>query len=234
MLLIVAGLFLLSNEAPLAPAYVSADYESRDPQYVDCLRLIASDLEIGRIGAQQWAVEGGGAPAQHCLAIADIAAGFPGLGAVRLMELADRTDAGDEIVRARIRTQAAVAFLDAGNNPAALAAINDALIPTEPYLADLDLIAAAVFAEQEDWRKAEEAVTRAEEAETVSADGFVIRARARAALARDDAAAEDVIAALKLDPENLDALVLRGELMQRGIYIKATYRQRDEQASETR
>ena len=35
--------------------------------------------------------------------------------------------------------------------------------------------------------------------------------------------ADDVIAALRIDPTNLDALVLRGDLSQKGVDIRADY-----------
>ncbi|MGH8390384.1 MAG: hypothetical protein ACRESJ_33750, partial [Pseudomonas sp.] len=129
MSLLAALLFALTPEAPYLAPYLTAaaEVEGANPRYVDCIKLIEEDVEIGRIAAQQWALEGGGPAAQHCLAIADIAAGFPRLGAVRLMTLSDRPQAGDATARARIKAEAALAFLDAGASDFAEEALIGAL-----------------------------------------------------------------------------------------------------------
>src|SRR5690606_19581999 len=84
---------------------------SLSPRYADCIQFVEADLDIGRIAAQQWVSEGGGSEARHCLAIADLKAGFPKLSALRLEEIAQRKDAGDDYVRARVLSQAAEAWL---------------------------------------------------------------------------------------------------------------------------
>lgn len=220
----------LTPEAPLLPAYTSSQlaetYEIQDPQYVDCIRLIARDLEIGRIGAQQWSVEGGGAAAQHCLAVADLAAGFPKLAAVRLTELAARQDAGSPETRALILGQAALAWLDATDPAEAAATVRDAqeiIARNKGPLPELTIVAAKVFAANDEWQAVVEAVDEAEEAGMATPEAYVLRGRANMALAKDSQAADDVVKALKLEPFDLDALVLRGELIQKGIPINMTF-----------
>ena len=186
------------------------------------MQLVIEDVEEGRAGAQRWASEGGGAPAQHCLAIADLAAGFPKLAAIRLRELAERSDAGDETARARVLAEAALAWLEAGEireAENALAAAK-ARAPGSP---ELDFVAAKIYAADNRWQAAADAVSAAEEKGATSAESFLIRARAHRALGRDDDAAHDVVAALTLDPLNVDALTLRGELRQAGVEIEAYY-----------
>ena len=156
---------LLTPEAPYEAPYLAAapeaHYEGLSPRYRDCVAHIAADLEIGRIAAQQWAEEGGGAQAQHCLAIADIAAGFPKLGAGRLETLSARPDAGDEETRARILAQAALAWLDADKSENASRALDGAL-QYAPELAELQIVAANVHAATQAWQAAADAVTAAE------------------------------------------------------------------------
>ncbi|MFQ5562177.1 MAG: hypothetical protein ACE5FO_01270 [Parvularculaceae bacterium] len=221
----LAALSALAAALPSTPAQTN-DAE-RNPRYQDCIALLEEDQEIGRIAARQWYADGGGAPALHCLAVADLAAGFPKLAAVRLMELADRSDAGDDHVRARILSQAAKAWLEAGETEQAESALQ-AAFRHAPGSGELELTAAEVYAAGERWQDTADAVTRAEEAGFVSVKGFVLRARSLIALTDYHAAAEDVVRALKIDPFDIDALVLRGELQQRGVVINANYRRAGE------
>lgn len=209
------SLIALLSAFSYAPAEAS-------PRYVDCLTLIEADLELGRRAAQQWASEGGGAPAQHCLALADLAAGFSKLSAARLEDLANRDDAGDELVRARILAQAGEAWVRAGETRQAERAL-DAAFALAPEAGELHLTAARIYAEDEEWQRVERAVTAAEESGFVSSDAYVLRGRAFAALGDFRAAADDVVNALTLDPVNIDALTLRGEIQQTGINIEVLY-----------
>lgn len=210
----VAALFMLAASVA-APA-------DANPRYLDCVTLVEADLEIGRIAAQQWAAEGGGADAQHCLAIADIAAGFPKLGAARLEDIAQRKDAGDDYVRARLLAQAAFAWLQAGEIAFAQAAMENAFA-LAPDSGELQLTAAKIHAAQERWQKVVDAVTIAEQAGFFSPDAYVLRGRAYTQLGDYETAAQDVVNALTLDPVNVDALVLRGELQQTGVVIDVFY-----------
>jgi tetratricopeptide (TPR) repeat protein len=225
-MLILTLVALLTPEAPLLPAYLASDV-SAGTRHQECVRLIVEDLQQGREAAQRWALEGGGAPAQHCLAIADLAAGYPRLSAARLTEIAARTDAGDDTARARVLAEAALAWLDAGDISQAEDAINIAKARA-PSLRELDFVMAKIFAADNRWQAAADAVSAAEEKGVKAAEAYVIRARAYRALGRDDAAAEDVVAALALEPLNIEALTLRGELRQAGIEIEAYYSDAEE------
>ncbi|MHA7873109.1 MAG: hypothetical protein ACX939_12225 [Hyphococcus sp.] len=194
--------------------------EGASPRYLDCVTLVQADLEVGRLAAQQWAGEGGGADAQHCLALADIAAGYPKLGAARLEEIAQRKDAGDDFVRARLLAQASFAWLQANEIDFAEKAIEKAFALV-PDSGELHLTAAKVFAAKERWQKVDSSVSKAEQAGFVSAQTYVLRGRARYNLGAYESAAKDVVNALTLDPVNVEALVLRGDLQQTGIVIEA-------------
>lgn len=213
-------LLLLTPEAPTVVQ--AAVPESPDPEYAACVAAVGDNVETGRELATRWASEGGGAPAQHCLAIADLAAGFPKSAAMRLEELAERSDAGDVLVRARILSQAALAWVEAGEPLEADRTIEQAFA-LAPDAGELYLAAAKVYAANDRQQATIDAITLAENAGFVSADGYVLRARAHFMLAQYHRAAEDDVAALKIDPFNLDALVLRGELAQAGIAIDADY-----------
>jgi len=204
------------------PAYLSPgeiNLDGMSARYKNCIRLIVENVELGRRGAAQWASEGGGAPALHCLAIGDLAAGFPKLAAIRLTELAERSDAGEASARARIAAEAALAWLDAEDPAAAGRALETArsLAPDEPELLILE---AFIHEASGKSSAAADAITRAEKAGVTTAEGYLVRARARRALGDIHAAAEDVAAALNLDPLNIDALTMRGDLAAAGVTIE--------------
>ncbi len=201
---------------PLLALQAAAELIS--PRYADCVELVNADLDLGRIAAQQWVGEGGGAEARHCLALADLKAGFPKLAALRLEEIAQRKDAGDDYVRARLLSQAAQAWLTANETQQAQNAIDQALALV-PDSGELYLTAAKVYAAQERWQDVINAVNTAEENSLGSAATFVLRGRARYVFGAYELAANDVVAALSLDPRNVDALVLRGDLAQAGVPI---------------
>lgn len=197
---------------------LAASAEIVSPRYADCINLVEADLELGRVAAQQWVGEGGGAEARHCLSVADLKAGFPKLAALRLEEISQRKDAGDDYVRARLLSQAAEAWLEADEPDFAEAALEKGLALV-PDSAELQLTAAKVYAAQERWQEVITAVSTAEDGAFVSAETYVLRGRGRLIVGDGERAAEDVVAALTLDPTNVDALVLRGDLAQVGVEI---------------
>ncbi|MEL7487068.1 MAG: hypothetical protein AAGJ87_07630 [Pseudomonadota bacterium] len=221
---LLAAAAMITPEAPFDASDASnPSFHARSNRYQDCIALIEEDVEIGRLAAQQWTDEGGAAPAVHCLAVADLAAGFPKLAALRLADAANRLDAGDILVRARLQEQAARAWLEAGEPAFAREAIDNAQ-KLAPNSGELSLTAGLVSAAQEQWQSTIDAITAAEEQGVSTIAGFIARARAYKALLQNKEAAEDVVAALKINPFDLDALVLRGELQQLGIAIDANYR----------
>ncbi len=208
------------NFIALLSAFTLAPIDASD-RYLDCLVAIEEDLELGRRAAQLWAAEGGGANAQHCLAMADIAAGFSKLAAARLEEIAQRNDAGDDFVRARLYAQASEAWLEAN----ALAAAETALAAAfehAPGAGELHLTEAKVFAAQNRWQEVAVAVTKAEKAGFISVEAFIARGRAHLAVGNPEAAAEDVVAALSMEPTNIDALTLRGDVQRAGVAIEVS------------
>ncbi|MEO1252586.1 MAG: hypothetical protein AAFW81_09595 [Pseudomonadota bacterium] len=193
--------------------------EDASERYVDCLLLIENDLETGRRAAQIWTQEGGGADAQHCLAMADIAAGFPKLAAARLEMIAQRKDAGDDFVRARLLAQAAEAWLAGDKADFAEEAIAAAL-EHSPGAGELHLTAALVYAAKEAWPQVIENADTAEEAGFFSVDVYVARGRAKLAIGDTEAAAQDVVAALSINAFDIDALTLRGDVQRAGVGIE--------------
>ena len=213
------GFLALLSAFTLAP-------DSASDRYLDCLLLIEEDVEVGRRAAQLWAGEGGGADAQHCLAMADIAAGFEKLGAARLADIAERKDAGDDYVRARLLAQAAEAWLEAGEPDEAAAAI-EAAFAYAPDSGELHLTAAKTHAAKGKWHQAIAAVSTAEQAGFASADAYVVRGKGRLKIGDTEAAAEDVVRALSIEPTNIDALTLRGDVQRAGVAIDVGLREQN-------
>ncbi len=226
------SVFLFAAFTPEAPYDVqdrsNPDFGQNGDRYESCVKAVNTDIDTGRMIAEQWANQGGGARAAHCLAVADLAAGYPKLAAIRLIEASERPDAGDILIRARLLEQAAQAWLEAENPKNALSAIIQA-IKLAPNSGELRLTAGIIHAANEEWRKTIEAISAAEEQGFTSASGYVARARAYKSLLKNRQAAEDVVAVLKTDPFNLDALVIRGELHQLGIEINANYKRKPSQ-----
>ena len=191
-------------------------------RYQDCIAMLEEDVEIGRIAASQWVTGGGGAPAQHCLAIADLRAGFPKLAAVRLTELTERKDAGDGLIRARYLEQASMAWLEAEEPGQALDTIKQAQI-LAPNSGELSLTAGLIYAKNEQWQATINSIDAAQAQGFQSVASLIARGNAFKALTKYREAADDVVAALSIDPFHLDALVLRGELQQLGVAIEANY-----------
>ncbi|MEO0614372.1 MAG: hypothetical protein AAFY83_13785 [Pseudomonadota bacterium] len=220
-----------SNEDPATPTSnetprrVSLIYQAL-PRYEACIAGVRDDLSNGLIKARRWVSDGGGPPAIHCLAIAELAGDTPRLAAIRLSELAERPAAGDAQTRATISAQAAEVFLGLNRPDAAL----DALTPAfalAPDAGDLFALAARIHVARRRWQQAVDAVDQAEALGFRSLLGLVARARGLKELTQFELAAEDVAAALRIDPFFLDALVLRGELAQTGIQINTNFRRRE-------
>ncbi|MEO1015201.1 MAG: hypothetical protein AAFX08_08445 [Pseudomonadota bacterium] len=218
---------LLSPEAPPQPDFLTraaaARYETSADQYADCVALIAENPELGEASARAWMIDGGGAPALHCAAVAHLALDRPRLAAVRLLELSERSDVGDDDARATVLGEAALAWVEA-EEPGFAEEAAEAALASAPWRADLAIVAAKAHASAGSWQAAADAVTAAEDGDAKTAEAYIIRARAKRALGKDEEAAEDVVRALQLNPFDLDALVLRGELIQAGVIINANYR----------
>jgi predicted Zn-dependent protease len=223
MLSVLSSSFALFALTPEAPALYAEVVEGRpNERYRDCVRSVETLPEEGRKVAERWATDGGGAPAEHCLALAELATGHPKIAAARLEQLASRSDAGDLLVRARILSQSSLAFIEADLLSEAESAANAAMAAA-PNAPELFLTRAQVYFAQKRFQAAIEDVTAAEKEGFVSPRGYVVRGKARRALTNYRDAADDVVAALTLDPLNIDALTLRGDLAQNGVDIEAYY-----------
>ncbi|MEM9988911.1 MAG: hypothetical protein AAF723_05265 [Pseudomonadota bacterium] len=185
------------------------------PSYDSCAALAEQDPGAGRAQAEAWMADGGGRPAKHCLALATLGLGSPASAGAILAELAE-AERADPGVAARLYVQSAEAFMQAGRRDDALAALRE----TYKIIADapeVHMAAATIYATAEEWEGVVLTLNALERYADLSADAFALRARAYVERGDTLKAAKDVKKALKLDPLLVDALVLRGELLQAGV-----------------
>lgn len=181
-------------------------------RYEACLMEIDDDperaMETGRI----WKAQGGGWSADHCIALAVVASGTYSEGASRLMSAAESAVNVHDQIRAVMMGQAGDAWLAAGDETAALSAFTRGrfFAPTDAGLA---LGQAEAALEMEDWAMVEAAAEEAIALDAALADAWRLRGRARLARSDFDGAQADMEQARALAPEDINVLVLRGDIL---------------------
>jgi len=186
--------------------------------YQQCLARVDKDPAAAKEFALNWTLTGGDSAATHCVAMADLALGNLRYSAGRILQLADEERQRDTIAAASLYLQGTEILLAIPDAAMALEAANAGLeiAPTDMAL-HVSLGHALIDLKR--WAEAEAALVTAMEFGRLDATGRTLRARARIEQDRLELAAYDVVAALRLDPHFVDALVLRGELIQRGMII---------------
>ncbi|ADM09157.1 hypothetical protein PB2503_05417 [Parvularcula bermudensis HTCC2503] len=180
-----------------------------------CTALSISSPQAALDYAEAWLAERGGRPAEHCLALAHLANGRDRQAADRLKSLADR-EREDPGIAARLYIQAAEAYMSGGARSEAFEMLRSAygLAGDAP---SLHMAAAGIYATGQQWEGVILSLSALSRHAALSADALSLRARAYLEEGQIQRAAEDVQAALAIDPYLVDALVLRGDLIQRGV-----------------
>lgn len=201
-----ASLGLVVPETPQGPR-----------SYDACVALLDPDPEAALDYAEAWRTEGGGRPAHHCWAVASLALDRPISAAVTLNQLAEE-EAADPGVSARLYIQAAEAFLAGRDEEQAYEALSRAydLAGDAP---EVHMSAAGIFATVEDWPAVIASINALEEHASLSADAYVLRGRAKFEVENYEGAARDASSALALEPHLVDAIVLRGDLLNQGYSL---------------
>lgn len=180
-------------------------------KYGKCMKLAQDDPAAGRKLAQRWQEQGGGHPAEHCLAVSLIGLRQYKEGAARLEKLAQAMVRAPTALRADVLGQAAQAWLMAGDAGRAYAADGMALDlrPDDPEL----LVDRAAAAGSAGWfDKAVADLDRVLQSDPSRLDALIYRASANRALGRLDPALADIEAALKRAPDSPAALLERGNI----------------------
>jgi tetratricopeptide (TPR) repeat protein len=180
-----------------------------EQRYRNCLSLANLNPVQALSEATEWSKAKGGAPADHCAAMALVELKRYPEAATRLDALGRGPDMGN--LRATAFDQAGNAWMLAGDAGKAVASFSAALAlsANDPDLyADL----ARARAMRKDWRETEADLNAALALDPKRADLLVLRASARDAQRKWTAARADTDQALKLKPSSPEALVERGEI----------------------
>lgn len=176
-----------------------------------CLDTIQHDAETAYEDGLAWTYEGNRPAARQCVALALIALGHEDEGAARLEDLANATDGGTLEQRGVYLAQAGNAWLQAGAAEAADVTLTNAL-KLSPDDADLYIDRAGARMILENWDQAIDDLDKALSLKPGYGPAHQLRAEARLNLKSYDLALADIKAAMLAEPDNIDTLVLRGQI----------------------
>ncbi|WP_300380513.1 hypothetical protein [Henriciella sp.] len=196
---------------PVSQSAVAEIERAEQERLNACIELVDEDPEAAYEESLRWLGEGAVPPARHCNALAMIGLENYKEGAARLEELANAPDAGGEADRALYLAQSGNAWLTAGYPDAAVTTLTNAL-KLAPNDGDVRKDRAAAYLMKDEWQKAISDLDRSLARYPNDVEALQFRARANLNLDRLDAAEADMSKALLLDGENIDTLVLRGDI----------------------
>lgn len=187
----------------------NVDATNAEPRYRACMDQVASDAGKALRMAEAWRKEGGGVPARHCAAAAEMALGRFSEAGEALEVLAADSSRDRPALRASLYGQAAHAWLAADKPDRAEFAATQALA-LAPGNAGLLVLRARARAGQHRLGEAISDLDRAIAADPSSVDAYVFRASALRQQQALESAAADLDQALSLDPRHPEALLERG------------------------
>lgn len=177
--------------------------------YDQCMKRVQQSPEDGFEDALQWRDLGGGAAAQHCVAVAMLKLGRPGEAAERLEQLALAMRFQPAALRARVLGQAGQAWLEAGDFVRANAVLSSA-IDLNPGDPDLFVDRSEALAIAKNYWEAIDDLNRAIDISPRNAEAFAFRAAAYRFVDSIDLALEDANRAVTLDPTLPEGFLERG------------------------
>lgn len=208
--MVLSGI-MLAGATALAAAQ---DGQATPRSYEACAALAAEDAAAGLVYAEAWQADGGARAARHCAAVAALGLG-KGVSAGHILNDLAATLENDPGAAAGLYVQAAEAFMAGGARDDAFAAL-DMARGIAPGALEIDMAAVGVYATAAHWPGVVDAIDALEAAADLSADAYALRGRARFEIGHYQGAANDAARALRLDPYLIDAIVLRGDLLNRG------------------
>lgn len=176
-----------------------------------CIARLEDDPEGAYEDGLAWTNEGNRPLARQCTALALIALGHAAEGAARLETLANAENAGGVRQRVIFLTQAGNAWILAGAFEAALVTLDNA-IRLSPYDPELKVDRAAALVELERWSEAVEDLDAIQNQLPLNKDILKLRAEAHLNLENFEQAEQDINAAMHLDLQDVQTLVLRGRI----------------------
>lgn len=211
----VIHIFLLALLLPAAaaaqqqrPPAASSETEGAR-MYRACVALLRSKPEEAFETGMQWRDKGGGAPANHCIALALVELKQFGEAASRLEKLAEEMSRSGSPLTADMLGQAGNAWLLADEPERAEAALTAAL-DRRPENPDLLMDRARARAARNQWKLVLADLDHALQVEPDRSDAYALRAAAFRRTGDMARAFEDADTAVSLDPDDAAALYERG------------------------
>jgi tetratricopeptide (TPR) repeat protein len=198
-----------------APAPVNGAERSAG-RFSQCVALVDDDAGRAYEEAMAWAAEAHSVSAYRCAAMALIAQNRPDEGARRLDSLGSALNPAETALRAELLSQAGNAWLLAREPSRARSSFTRAIATMESdpaQLPELLIDRARAYAMEQDWRHAEEDLSRALDI-TAGQNALALRLRASARMHQMalDLAEADAVQAARLDPENVDSYLILGHI----------------------
>lgn len=209
---------LLSAALSLVFAQAAAGAATPDwgsPRYRACTAAIEANAEQAYETAMAWANEGHDLEPLRCAALALVQLGRHELAARRLEGLAAVAEGYDAGTRAGLLVQAGHAWLLAEDAAHARSAFTLAIAEIgadRNALPDVLIDRAIAYAEESDWRNAEEDLSRALDLRGDDALALRLRAMARLRQGALDLALADAQRAVALAPRDVDAALTLGHV----------------------
>ncbi len=207
---IIAALLL-----PFALMQADATATTGGSRFQQCVALIDDDAARAYEEGMAWAAEGQQLGGYRCAAMALIAQNRAAEGARRLQSLAGSVNPADTALRAELYSQAGNAWLLAREPGQARSAFTRAITTLESdptQLPDLLIDRARAYAMEQDYRHAEEDLSRSLDIRPNDALALRLRASARMHQNSFQLAEADALAATRLEPANVDNFLVLGHV----------------------
>lgn len=199
---------------PFALLQAAPDATGPD-RFQQCVTLIEENPERAYEEGMAWASEAQALGGYRCAAMALIAQNRAEEGARRLESLAASVNSERTALRADLFSQAGNAWLLAHEPAQAVSALTRAIVTIESdpsQLPDLLIDRARAYAMERDWRRSEEDLSRALDLRAQDVLALRLRAAARMHQNSFDLAEADALAAVQLEPTNVDNYLILGHV----------------------
>ena len=199
----------------LMQAEPAAAQDLEQSRFDRCVAMIDDDAQRAYEEGMAWAAEAQAVGGYRCAALALIKQNRFEDGARRLESLAIATNPERQLLRAELFSQAGNAWLLAHDASHARSAFTRAIVTVEgqpSLLPDLLIDRARAYAMEQDWRKAEEDLSRSLDIRANDAVALRLRATARMHQNSFALAENDAVAATQIEPRNVDNYVVLGHV----------------------
>lgn len=184
-------------------------------RFDQCLSQIETGAERAYEEAMAWAAEGQSLNAYRCAALALIRLERYDEGARRMESLARSISTNNAALKADLFSAAGNAWLlarEPGNARSSFSQAIAAIQSDPPQLPDLLIDRARAYAMEEDWRRAEEDLSRSLDIRPNDALALRLRAASRMHQRSFQLAEVDALAATRLEPDNVDNFLVLGNV----------------------